>query len=157
MSEQTTPPRGRLREHVAEEIRVLLARRRMSGAELARRTGIKQSTMSRRMTGETAFDMDDLEAIAAVLDVEVGDLIPRSIDKGVGRNFEEAPADAAVTIGQGSVDLVNRVIPNPEPHRAPWPFGPSKPGPTRPVSAIPARKRRPAPVRPGNRPAPRQV
>ncbi|GGK89547.1 hypothetical protein GCM10012284_24340 [Mangrovihabitans endophyticus] len=70
--------RGRLREHVAEEIRVLLARKRMSGSELARRTGIKQSTMSRRMTGETAFDMDDLEAIAAVLEVEVADLLPKT-------------------------------------------------------------------------------
>lgn len=71
-----TPPRGRLREHVAEEIRVLLARKRISAAELARRTGIKQSTMSRRMTGETAFDMDDIEAIAAALDVTVQDLMP---------------------------------------------------------------------------------
>lgn len=47
----------------------------MSAAELARRTGIKQSTMSRRMTGETAFDLDDLEVIAATLGIKVRDLI----------------------------------------------------------------------------------
>jgi transcriptional regulator with XRE-family HTH domain len=47
----------------------------MSAAELARRTGIKTSTMSRRMTGETAFDLDDLEVIARELGVSVKDLI----------------------------------------------------------------------------------
>lgn len=53
----------------------MLARRRMSAAELARRTGIKTSTMSRRMTGETAFDLDDLEVIAAALGITVADLM----------------------------------------------------------------------------------
>ena len=82
MSDERTPPRGRLREHAAEEIRVILARKRMSAAELARRTGIKQSTMARRMTGETAFDLDDLEVIADVLGVDVADLLPRRISVG---------------------------------------------------------------------------
>jgi transcriptional regulator with XRE-family HTH domain len=150
MSEQTTPPRGRLREHVAEEIRVLLARRKMSGAELARRTGIKQSTMSRRMTGETAFDMDDLEAIAAVLDIQLGDLFP-SQDGRSSRDFEFAPAERAVTVGQASVALTTRVSRTPRRKPAPRPFSQPKPGPTRPVSAVPARKRRPQPVRPGVR------
>lgn len=77
----TVPPGGRLRERTAEEIRVILARRRMSAAELARRTGIKQSTMARRMVGETAFDLDDLEVIANALGVKVSDLI-RDADKG---------------------------------------------------------------------------
>ena len=75
MAENEAPPRGRLRERTAEEIRVLLARRRMSAAELARRTGLKQSTMARRMTGETAFDLDDLEVIATALGVKVSDLV----------------------------------------------------------------------------------
>lgn len=76
MSEMAMAVRGKLRERAAEEIRVLLARRRISAAELARRTGMKQSTMARRMTGETAFDLDDLEAIAAVLGVDVTELLP---------------------------------------------------------------------------------
>jgi transcriptional regulator with XRE-family HTH domain len=76
MSDMAMAVRGSLRERTAEEIRVLLARRRMSAAELARRTGMKQSTMARRMTGETAFDLDDLEAIANVLGVAVIDLLP---------------------------------------------------------------------------------
>lgn len=154
MSEQTTPPRGRLREHVAEEIRVLLARRKMSGAELARRTGIKQSTMSRRMTGETAFDMDDIEAIAAVLDIKVNDLFP---ERGSSRDFDLAPADAAVTVGQASVDLATRVSQDPKPRRTPRPFSQPKPDIARPVSAVPARKRRPGPIRPPARRTKQQV
>lgn len=117
----------------------------MSGAELARRTGIKQSTMSRRMTGETAFDMDDLEAIASVLDIQVGDLFPRH-EEGANRDFDRAPADAAVTVGQASVDLATRVSPVTKPKPTGRPNGHPKPGPARPGSPVPARQRRPAPV-----------
>lgn len=66
-----------IRERVAEELRVLLARRRMSATELARRTQITQPYLSRRMTGEIAFDLDDLEKIARALGVKVLDLLPR--------------------------------------------------------------------------------
>lgn len=76
MNDTAIAVRGRLRERTAEEIRALLARRRISAAELARRTGLKQSTLARRMTGETAFDVDDLELIAEVLGVSVADLLP---------------------------------------------------------------------------------
>ena len=84
MSEMATAVRGSLRERAAEEIRVLLARRRVSAAELARQTGMKQSTLARRMTGEIAFDLDDLEKIADVLGVSVTDLLPRSARDGAG-------------------------------------------------------------------------
>ena len=75
MDTQGSPPRGQLRERTAEEIRVLLARRRMSAAELARQTGLRQQNLSRRMTGETAFDLDELEIIATALGVKVSDLV----------------------------------------------------------------------------------
>jgi transcriptional regulator with XRE-family HTH domain len=64
-----------LRESVAEEVRVLLARRRMTASALARQIDRSQSYMSRRLTGETAFDVDDLEAIAAVFGVTPVSLI----------------------------------------------------------------------------------
>lgn len=107
MAENEAPPRGRLRERTAEEIRVLLARRRMSAAELARRTGLKQSTMARRMTGETAFDLDDLEVIAAALGVKVTDLVN---DGGSGvqttvpklRLTDQRPDDTGRPMDQGS-------------------------------------------------------
>lgn len=76
MTDQPRPVKpGQLRERTAEEIRALLGRRRISGAELARRTGMKQPYLSRRMTGELAFDLDDLEVIARELGVSVLDLL----------------------------------------------------------------------------------
>jgi transcriptional regulator with XRE-family HTH domain len=70
--ERTRP----LRAHIAEEIRALLARRRINGVQLALRIGRSQSYVSRRLTGETAFDADDLERIAEVLGVNVVELMP---------------------------------------------------------------------------------
>lgn len=99
------------------------------------------------MTGETAFDMDDLEAIAAVLDIKIGDLFHR--EGGSSQDFDLAPADRAATIGHLSVGLAARVSQSPRRRRTPRPFSQPKPGPNRPVSAVPARKRRPQPVRPG--------
>lgn len=91
MSENVTLSVIPMRQRVAEEIRVLLARRRISGSELARRVGVTQSHMSRRLTGETAFDVDDLERIADALGVEVASLLP-------------APPGALPTRGSGSAN-----------------------------------------------------
>ena len=77
-----TPVDRRLRATVAEEIRVLLARRRMSGVQLAEAIGRSQAYVSRRLNGATAFDVDDLERIAEALGVTVLDLIPRSAGQG---------------------------------------------------------------------------
>ncbi len=62
---------------VAEEIRVLLARRRMSASDLARQTGMTQRAISRRLTGEKVIDVDDLAKIAEALGVEAVELLPR--------------------------------------------------------------------------------
>jgi len=66
-----------LREHVAEELRALLGRRKMSATQLARHMGVSQAYIWRRLNGETAFDLDDLEKIASILAVDVLDLLPR--------------------------------------------------------------------------------
>lgn len=68
--------RPTLSAQVAEEIRALLARRRISGRHLAEATGMSQSAISARLTGATAIDLDDLQRIAAALDVRVLDLFP---------------------------------------------------------------------------------
>jgi transcriptional regulator with XRE-family HTH domain len=65
----------RLREVVAEEIRALLGRRRMSGGALAAAIGKSEMYVSRRLRGETPFDIDDLDAIATALGVEPGKLL----------------------------------------------------------------------------------
>lgn len=64
-----------MRVTIAEEVRAYMGRRRVSAVQLGRTIGKSQSYMSRRLTGETAFDIDDLEAIARALDVSIPDLL----------------------------------------------------------------------------------
>lgn len=73
----TERPSVPLRESIAEEIRVHMTRQRVTGVALAARIGRSQSYVSRRLTGETAFDLDDLERIAYALSVTVFQLMPR--------------------------------------------------------------------------------
>lgn len=78
MSETETVRDTPTREHVAEEIRALLGRRRLSASELARMMGVSQPYLSRRLTGDVAIDVDDLALIARILGVQMTDLLPRS-------------------------------------------------------------------------------
>lgn len=73
-----------LNERVAEEIRVWIARRNISATELARRAGMTQRSISRRITGEKAIDMDDLQRIATALEVDIADLIPAPARRETG-------------------------------------------------------------------------
>jgi len=116
----------------------------MSATELARRTGIKQSTMSRRMTGETAFDMDDLEVIADALGVEVADLMPKSARAG-GGDFKDLYLPASFSDGPVSRSAdVDRVAP-----RSASPFGqPARRDPSRPRGRDRVKGRRPPHQRP---------
>jgi len=72
VTEQRTP----LLDHVIEEIRVWMTRRRMSGRKLAAALGVSQTYVSTRLTGVTPMDLIDLERFASALDVEVTDLLP---------------------------------------------------------------------------------
>ena len=66
-----------LRERTAEEVRALLARRKVSATQLAKAMQVSQAYVWRRLDGRTAFDVDDLETIARLLGVRVVDLLPR--------------------------------------------------------------------------------
>ena len=143
-----------LREQVAEEVRAQLARKMMTGAEVAAAIDKSPMYVSRRVRGEVAFDLDDLQQIAKVLGVEIGELFPHREGRS-NRVFELAPTETAATIGHLSVPLTARVAATTRTarrRRTPRPFSQPRPGPNRPVSAVPARKRRPQPVRPGDRP-----
>lgn len=76
--ENGTRTASHLREGVAEEVRALLARRRLAAGKLAQAIGKSEMYVSRRLRGETAFDVDDLQAIAGVLEVTVLELLPTS-------------------------------------------------------------------------------
>lgn len=62
-------------EEVAGQVRAELARQRMSGREFARHTTKDSQYWWRRLSGEKAFDVEDLVTVARVLDVPVGVLI----------------------------------------------------------------------------------
>lgn len=74
---QEDNPHGGLREAVAEILRVEMARRRMTQRKLADATGLSQSYIGRRMTGEMPFTTDDLDKVAGVLGMQVSALIPQ--------------------------------------------------------------------------------
>jgi transcriptional regulator with XRE-family HTH domain len=61
---------------VAEEVRALMARRRMSGRQLAASLGVSPSWVSYRLTGQQPIDINDLHLIAKALGVGVHDLLP---------------------------------------------------------------------------------
>ncbi|SCL43221.1 Cro/C1-type HTH DNA-binding domain-containing protein [Micromonospora pallida] len=127
-----TATRAHLRHLVAEEIGAHLGRRRMSGAKLARAIERSEMYVSRRLRGETAFDLDDLERIAEVLGVTVTDLLPADKVRPNSRS-----ADQAVRATSPARPAASR------------PKGRSAAESTRPTSSVPASRRRPTPI---NRP-----
>jgi DNA-binding Xre family transcriptional regulator len=71
-----------LSDYVAGEIRAMIGRKRTSGRELAGRLGVSRSWVSYRLTGNTEITLNDLERIAAALDVEITELLPaRTLNK----------------------------------------------------------------------------
>lgn len=77
MAQDTDRRASELSRGVAEEIGVLLIRRRIKAFELAAKVGLSQSAMSRRMVGDHPFDLDEIARIAEVLGVGIVDLLPR--------------------------------------------------------------------------------
>jgi transcriptional regulator with XRE-family HTH domain len=75
MSETTQTRKLRRRAEIARKVRGLLGERNMSKTELGRRIGLSQSAISRRVNALEAFDIDEIERIAEVLDVSVVDLL----------------------------------------------------------------------------------
>lgn len=66
-----------LSAQVAEEIRVVMTRRRVKQSDLARTLGKSEQWVSVRLRGVQPIDLNDLQLIAAALDVEVAELLPR--------------------------------------------------------------------------------
>jgi len=95
-----TPSAGeRTRLAVAEEVRVLLTRRRLTGVKLAEMIGRSQVYVSRRLRGEVAFDADDLGLIADALNVEPVDLLPKPSSNSSNRGRYRPEQHVIATIG----------------------------------------------------------
>jgi transcriptional regulator with XRE-family HTH domain len=55
-----------------------MARRELSKAKLAGQLGVSEMWVSRRMRGKTQITMEDLERLAAALDIPVASFLPTS-------------------------------------------------------------------------------
>ena len=62
-------------ELTAGAVRAELARRRISGRAMARALGWSHGTTSRRLSGSSPFDIDELAAVAAFLGVPTSALL----------------------------------------------------------------------------------
>lgn len=71
-------------QQVAAELRANMARRRMPQTALAKATGKHQTYWSRRMLGDVALDVDDLAALAEILEISVADLLAPLLTDGRG-------------------------------------------------------------------------
>lgn len=114
---------GSIREEAAGELRALLARRRISASELSRRLNWKQSYMARRIDGRVALDLDDLQAIAAALEVSVLDLLPSSVrvnyPVSVSATTDRKSRPAKSTRPPARRDTINRPSGQPSSDRPP--------------------------------------
>ncbi len=81
-----------LSDRVAAEIRAEMARKQISGRELARRLGRSANWVSLKVSGSQRLDLDDLAIIATALGVTVVDLFPRR-DREVTLTFIDPAVD----------------------------------------------------------------
>lgn len=66
---------GPLGQKIAAELRAELGRQRHSGRWLAQQIGAPQNTVNRWLGGETAPNLDALDAMCRALGLSVGDLL----------------------------------------------------------------------------------
>lgn len=64
-----------LSERVAATVRAESGRRRVSQMQIAEALGLSQAAISRRLSGDTSFELDELPRVAALLDVSITHLI----------------------------------------------------------------------------------
>lgn len=127
-----------LSETAAEEILAMLARRRMSKSGLARLLGVSHTWVTNRLSGDQEIGLNELQRIAAILGVEVTDLLPRP-----------NPGRVVATVNAQGLPNVHSDRPPVRRSRRraakiPRPIGGPRPEPTAPTSAVTPTQRRPA-------------
>lgn len=85
MTTTDEPDIGALRGRVAEEVRALMGRRQVTGAQLARAIGVPQASLQRRLSGRYPFDVDLLANIAGYFGVPVVTFFPPDDGSVTGR------------------------------------------------------------------------
>lgn len=62
-------------KRVALEVKAQMVRQEVNQQQLAESLGLSQAAVSRRLTGEVPFDVNELVAVAAALGITVADLM----------------------------------------------------------------------------------
>lgn len=75
-------PKINAAKRVATEIRGLMAARKLNSVDLAPVLGISTTTAARRVNGETDLSINEVEAIAAWLDVPIARIIAPAAGTG---------------------------------------------------------------------------
>jgi transcriptional regulator with XRE-family HTH domain len=117
------------------EIKVTMVRAGVTGRELARRLGTSQTWVSTRLNGTTPLDLNELQRIANALGVGIIDLLRPTL-----KESKDAPRPNG---GPTSAVSARR-------HLTTRPLSSFRVDLTRP-SSVPPNRRRPFPVRPGDR------
>ena len=79
MPSGSEPEPGRFARAVSDEIRIAMARQRISGSQLAVMIGRSQSYVSKRLRNEAAFTANDVEAICQVLQEDLLRLLSKAV------------------------------------------------------------------------------
>lgn len=91
---------GSLTHGVAEEIRAVMARRKITGAQMAKALGVSAAWVSYRVNGSVSPSVADLERIAGFLGVTIVDLFPRNRRQVTVTYRDESIYDSTRPIGR---------------------------------------------------------
>lgn len=101
----------------AEEIEVMLVRRRLNKSGLARLLGVSHTWVTNRLSGQQEIGLNELQRIAAILNVEVTDLLPRANEGRVLPTGGQPTEEQRSRITIRKFGLTGRPGPNGHPKR----------------------------------------
>lgn len=127
-----------------------MTRKRVSGRRLAELLNVSPSWVSYRITGVTPIDLNDLERIAAVLEVAVADLLPPGILQRRPRPTDGQTTAAKFALTERRLDRTEQITRVPAPTATRPPDNRPAGGSARVASA--PNLRRPALIRSDRRP-----
>lgn len=79
MPSGSQPTPGPFARAVSAEVRAVMARRQVTGAQLSRMTGRSQSYLSDRLRGDRSFTATDVEDICVALKVDLLSLLTAAV------------------------------------------------------------------------------
>ncbi|MPZ27563.1 MAG: helix-turn-helix domain-containing protein [Micromonosporaceae bacterium] len=108
-----------LNGYAAGEVRAMMARKRVTGRQLAQQLEVSHMWVSYRLTETTPIQLDDLQKIATALGVEITELLPpasRKVDRLAypARPARSAPRSTRLVLA--SPHTANGPTPNGRPH-----------------------------------------